>query len=128
MNPDLYDSHEVTIDLSDPDEFTIEGVRRLLASKRGFESLDEYPVIYQLRVTRNGIAYIKDNWEYPTDSEWQNHAIMFETWHRSYVGKDAANTDWWVNHVYNMLKGWWDRCEKDGPHRLGDAIFADYMP
>jgi hypothetical protein len=82
MNADLYDSHEVTIDLSDPNEFTKEGVRRLLASKTGSEPADRFPGIYQLRVTKNGTAYIKDNWHHPTDSDEQNHAILFETWNR----------------------------------------------
>jgi hypothetical protein len=116
------------LDLTDPKEFTIEGVRRLLASKTGLESLEEYHGRYQLRITRNGIAYIKHNWQFPTDSDLQNHAVLFETWHRSYVGQDAANTDWWVNHVYNMLKRWWDGYSRDGSRRLGDAIYADYMP
>ncbi len=128
MIPDLYDSHEVTIDLSDPHEFTIDGVRRLLASKTGSEPADEYPGIYQLRVTKNGTAHIKHNWQPPTDSDEQNHAILFETWNRSYVGKDAADDDKWVNEVYQMLERWWERCVKDGPHRLGDAIYADYTP
>ena len=118
----------MNLNLNDPNEFTIRGVRRLLASKTGSEPADHLPGTYQLRVTKDGIAYLKDNWYYPTDSEWQNHAIMFETWNRSYVGKDAANDDEWVNSVYNMLKRWWDRCVKDGPHRLGEAFYADYMP
>jgi hypothetical protein len=118
----------MNLNLNDPNEFTIDGVRRLLASKTGSEPADEYPGIYQLRVTKNGIAYIKHNWQPPTDSDEQNHAVLFETWHRSYVGKDAANTDWWVNHVYNMLKRWWDRYSRDGSSRLGDAIYADYLP
>jgi hypothetical protein len=132
MNPDLYDSHEVTIDLSDPKEFTIDGVRRLLASKTGLESDGSVPGsylgYYRLWVTKNGKAYIEDNPGYPTDIDLQNHAIRFESWHRSYVGKDAANDDKWVNEVYNMLKYARGQCVKDGPHRLGEAFYADYTP
>ena len=86
------------------------------------------PRRYQLRIAKDGIAYIKHNWQFPTDSDEQNHAILFETWHRTDVGQDAANDDVWVNEVYNMLKCWWGQCVKDGPHRLGDAFYADYTP
>ena len=79
-------------------------------------------------VTKNGVAYIEDNAGFPTDIALQTHAIYFESWDRSYVGQDAANTDWWVNEVYNMLKYWRGQCVKDGPHRLGDAFYADYTP
>jgi hemin uptake protein HemP len=133
MNHDLYDDNEFTINLSDPNEFTIEGVRRLLASKTGLESDGSVPGsysggMYRLWVTKNGKAYIEDNAGYPTDIALQTHAILFESWHRCYVGQDAANTDWWVNHVYNMLERWWDIYSRDGSLRLGDAIFADYLP
>jgi len=80
------------------------------------------------RVTKNGIAYIKDNWQPTTDSDWQNHVILFPAWGSRCVGADAANTNWWVNHVYQMLKRSWERCVKVGPHRLGEAFYADYMP
>jgi hypothetical protein len=128
MNLDLCDSKGYTIDLSDPNEFTIDGVRRLLASKTGSESLEEYHGRYQLRITNDGIAYIKHNWQFPTDSDLQNHAVLFETWHRSYVGQDAANDDEWVNEVFLMLMRWWDMYSRDGSLRLGDAIYADYLP
>jgi hypothetical protein len=119
---------EMNLNLNDPNAFTIDGVRRLLASKTGLESLEEFHGRYQLRITNDGIAYIKHNWQFPTDSDLQNHAVLFETWHRSYVGQDAANDDKWVNEVYNMLKYWQGQCVKDGPHRLGDAFYADYTP
>jgi hypothetical protein len=122
----------MNLNLNDPKEFTKDGVRRLLASKTGLESDGSVPGsylgYYRLWVTKNGIAYIEDNPGYPTDIALQNHAIRFESWHRSWVGKDAANDDEWVNRVYKLLKRWWDRCEKDRPHRLGDAFYADYMP
>ena len=118
----------MNLNLNDPNEFTIDGVRRLLASKTGTEPADEYPGIYQLRVTKNGIAYIKDNLQPLTDSDEQNHAILFETWNSTYVGKDAANDDKWVNEEYRMLKRWWDIYSRDGSLRLGAAIYADYLP
>ena len=123
----------MNLDLSDPNEFTIDGVRRLLASKTGLEFDGSVPGSYsggryRLWVTKNGIAYIEDNAGFPTDIDLQNHAIRFESWHRSYVGKDAANDDKWVNSVYLMLRRWWDRYSRDDSRRLGDAIYADYLP
>src|SRR5919112_4959078 len=123
----------MNLNLNDPNAFTIDGVRRLLASKTGLESDGSVPGSfsggrYRLWVTKNGEAYIEDNAGFPTDIALQTHAIRFESWHRSYVGKDAANTDWWVNNVYLMLKRWWDIYSRDGSGRLGDAIYADYLP
>jgi hypothetical protein len=118
----------MNLNLNDPDEFTIRGVHRLLASKTGSEPADHLPGTYQLRVTKNGIAYIKDNWQPSTDSDWQNHAILFPAWGSRCVGADAARTAWWVNHVYQMLKRSWERCVKVEPHRMGEAFYADHKP
>jgi hypothetical protein len=123
----------MNLNLNDPNEFTIEGVRRLLASKTGLESDGSVPGSYpggryRLWVTKYGIAYIEDNAGFPTDVDLQNHAIQFESWHRTDVGKDAANDDEWVNSVYLMLRRWWDGYSRDGSRRLGDAIYADYLP
>ena len=123
----------MNLNLNDPNEFTIDGVRRLLASKTGLESDGSVPGSYpggryRLWVTKNGIAYIEDNAGFPTDIALQNHAIRFESWHRTDVGQDAANDDEWVYRVYEMLKRWWNRCLECGPHKLGGAFYADYMP
>ncbi len=113
------------VNLYDPSEFTKDGVRRLLASKTGSESSHG---LYQLRVTKDGIAYIEHNVFRTAQSDWQNHAILFEKWNRSYVGKGAATDDEWVSDVYEMLKRWWDECLEYGPKKLPDAFYADYMP
>ena len=120
----------MNLNLNDPNAFTIDGVRRLLASKTGLESDGSVPGSYsggryRLWVTKNGIAYIEDNAGFPTDIALQNHAIYFESWHRTDVGQDAANDDEWVNRVYKMLKRWWERCVQIGPHRLGGAFYVD---
>lgn len=106
-------------------EFTRDGVRRLLASKTGSESSHG---LYQLRVTRNGVAYIEhDAWRVPR-SVWENHALLFPRWRSSYVGDDAANDDEWVTYVYNRLKLCWNECLEYGPHKLPDAFHANCMP
>lgn len=79
-------------------------------------------------VTKNGIAYIEDNAGFPTDIALQNHAIGFESWHKTDVGQDAANDDKWVNSVYLMLRRWWDGYSRDSSRRPADAIYADYLP
>lgn len=113
------------LDLYSSSEFTKDGVRRLLASKTGSESSHG---LYQLRVTRDGIAYIEHNAFRTSQSEWQSHCVMFEKWNRSYVGKDAASDDEWVTQVHKMLKSWWNECLEFGPHRLPEAFYADYTP
>jgi hypothetical protein len=123
----------MNLNLNDPKEFTIDGVRRLLASKTGLESDGSVPGSYsggryRLWVTKNGIAYIEDNAGFPTDIALRTHAIYYESWHRTDVGQDAANDDKWVNDVYLMLERWWDIYSRDGSLRLGDAIYADYLP
>ena len=118
----------MNLNLNDPNEFTIRGVHRLLASKTGSELADEYPGSYQLRVTKNGTAYIKASQYYPTYSEVLNHAVLFAPWLRTDVGQVVASNDEWVYEVYEMLKRWWWKCLKIGPHWLGGAYYADYMP
>jgi hypothetical protein len=109
------------LNLYDPNEFTKDGVRRLLASKTGKESSRG---LYQLRVTKDGIAYIEhDDGEYQKDV-WENHALVFSWWRSSYVGNDAANDNEWVTYVYNTLTFWWNECLEFGPHRLPDAFYA----
>ena len=46
------------LNLYDPNEFTIDGVRKLLTSKTGSESSQGR---YRLQVTRDGTAYINHN-------------------------------------------------------------------
>ena len=113
------------IDLYNQNEFTKDGVRKLIASKTGVKSERG---LYRLKVTRYGTAYIDHNAWSPTKEEWLNHVILFEFWNRSYVGEAAANDDEWVNEVYVMLKAWWSKCLEYGPHKLPDAIYADTMP
>ncbi len=109
------------LNLYDPNEFSKDGVRRLLASKTGSESDHE---LYQLRVTKGGIAYIEHKFWTDSEAVWDNHALVFSWWRSSYVGKDAADDDAWVTYVYDKLKFWWNECLEFGPHKLPDAFYA----
>lgn len=113
------------LNLYNPNEFTMDGVRELLASKTGVKSSRG---LYRLQVTKSGIAYIDHNAWRLSKEDWQAHAILFEPWNSTYVVKDAANDDEWVTEVYEMLKAWWSEYLEYGPGRLPDAFYADSMP
>lgn len=90
-----------TIDLNNPEEFTRESVARLIGSVLDTQH-------WQLRVTKDGIAYLSD---VVGKEEIQDLAFRFETWCRgnNYVGFQAAHDDVWVGHVYQDLKDNWPR-------------------
>lgn len=111
------------LDLNNPDDFTKDGVRRLIASKTGNE---EGRNLYQVRVTKNGIAYLVQKTSNTLPEDWESHAIMFENWNSSYVGKDAARDEGWVSKVYNMLSRWWDEYSEQDPKGQRGAFYADY--
>ncbi|MBC3375052.1 hypothetical protein HU762_13965 [Pseudomonas sp. SWRI92] len=88
------------IDLNDPDGLTVEAVRQLLASA----SDDEHT---QLRVTKDGIAYLSSGVVGGADID----GLLFrlETWAKGsgYVGRVAASDEVWVTQIYNALKENW---------------------
>ncbi|WP_434610038.1 hypothetical protein [Pseudomonas sp. R1-7] len=88
------------IDLKDPEKFTLKAVRDLLACA----SDDEHT---QLRVTKDGIAYISSGVVGGVDID----GLLFrlETWAKGsgYVGKVAASDEVWVMQIYNALKENW---------------------
>ncbi|WP_434559663.1 hypothetical protein [Pseudomonas sp. R1-6] len=88
------------IDLKDPEAFTLEAVRDLLASA----SDDEHT---QLRVTKAGIAYLSSGVVGGVDIA----GLLFrlETWAKGsgYVGNVAASDEVWVMQIYNALKDNW---------------------
>lgn len=87
------------IDLKDPTAFTLEAVRSLIASKDDKQHR-------QLRVTKNGIAYLSDEVGARNISDL---AFRFETWNagNGYCGAKAAADGKWVQEVYNDLKENW---------------------
>lgn len=91
----------VTIDLNDPDDFTIENVSRLIGSQVDTQN-------WQLRVTKQGIAYLS---EVTGSRDLDNVALRFETWGtgNNYVGFQAAHDERHVSYVYDNLRENWPR-------------------
>jgi len=88
------------IDLNKPDGLTLDSVRQLLACA----SDDEHT---QLRVTKDGIAYISSG--VVGGADVQGLLFRLETWAKGsgYVGKIAASDEVWVMQIYNALKENW---------------------
>jgi hypothetical protein len=87
------------IDLNDPNQFTKENVKRLIASGYGFAPT-------QLRVSRNGIAHLSHIVGF---EEVENLSFRLEHWcaKGGYVGKSAASNDEWVERIYSCLRENW---------------------
>lgn len=88
------------IDLKIPGALTRQAVKQLIASVSDSTHT-------QLRVTRNGIAFI-------STTDWGNQNVddllfRFETWvaGNDYVGLKAASDASWVDQVFNDLKDNW---------------------
>lgn len=87
------------MDLNDPDDFTLENLRKVIASKD--DSADR-----QLRITTDGIAYLSDD---VAAENLDGLLFRFETWNKGndYVGPAAAADD---NHVLGvfaaMVENW----------------------
>lgn len=88
------------IDLNAPGGLTLEAVRQLLASA----SDDEHT---QLRVTKDGIAYLSSGVVGGVDIDGLRFRL--ETWAKGsgYVGRVAASDEVWVMQIYNALKDNW---------------------
>ena len=93
------------IDLNTPDGLTLDAVRQMLAAA----SDDEHT---QLRVTKDGIAYISSGVVGGTDI----NGLLFrlETWAKGsgYVGLVAASDEVWVMQIFNALKENWPNPHK----------------
>lgn len=88
-----------TIDLKDPTQFTLQGVKELIASMDDSENR-------QLRVTKSGIAFLSDRVG-PDGTD--DLAFRFETWDagNGYVGVAASQDEKWVRKIYEALKKNW---------------------
>jgi hypothetical protein len=87
------------IDLNDPNQFTKENVKRLIASGYDF-------VPTQLRVSKKGIAYLS---HIVGVEEVEDLSFQLEKWYAGSgnVGKSAASDDEWVERIYHCLKENW---------------------
>ncbi len=95
------------IDLTDPQQFTLETVRQLIAAGDG-------AVHNQLRVSRDGRAWLST---VVGGAQLDGLLFRLETWAAGSgcVGSVAAEDDRWVNQVFNALRNNW-------PKPAGDYI------
>lgn len=89
----------MNLDLNNPEQFTLAGVKTLIASKSDSRT-------WQLRVTQEGIAYLsnKDGAEFI-----DGLAFRLESWDEGngYVGEKASCDDEWVQRVFDCLASNW---------------------
>lgn len=87
------------IDLNNSTEFTLDNVRKLIAS--GSDNTHT-----QLRVNQNGIAYLS---KIVGNIEVEGLAFRLETWitGNGYVGSNAAQDTHWISKIYECLKANW---------------------
>ena len=85
--------------LNDPKEFTIENVRRLIAS-------EDDSVNTQFRVTKDGFLFLSRKVGL---DDLENIAFRLETngAGNDYVGKNAAKDDKWVKRVFDVVSQNW---------------------
>lgn len=93
------------IDLNNPEQFTLEAVRALLAAGSN-------AVHNQLRVNRGGIAWLSP---VVGGRELEGLAFRLETWSAcsGCVGEQAAADERWVLQVFNVLKANWPKPSSD---------------
>lgn len=87
------------IDLNDPNQFTLDGVKALIASADDSKN-------HQLRVTNTGMAFLSND---VGNIATNNLAFRFETWDEGndYVGLSASQDNEWVSRIYKALKENW---------------------
>ncbi|MEE1866873.1 MULTISPECIES: hypothetical protein [Pseudomonas] len=93
------------IDLSNPEQFTIETVRYMLAAGSN-------AVHNQLRVSRDGIAWLS---QVVGGRDLDGLAFRLETWAAGSgcVGEQAAADERWVLQVFNVLSSNWPKPASD---------------
>ena len=89
------------IDLKNPAEFTIENVRKLIASKDDSE-------LRQLRVTKTGLAFLSDE---VGNNSLSDIKFRFETMcpGNGYCGNVAATDNSYVEETFHDLKVAWEK-------------------
>ena len=93
------------LNLNDPSDLSVDGVRRLLASEEDTQN-------WQLRVSSEGIAYLSSE---VGNINTDGLAFRMETWlaGNGYVGKAASEDIAWVHKVYNSLRENWPNPEDE---------------
>lgn len=93
------------IDLNDPDQFTLEQVRRLITSGNGSRHT-------QLRVNRAGQAWLS---EVVGGQQLEGLKFRLETWAAGSgcVGPAAAEDERWVQQVFKALRDNWPEPASD---------------
>ncbi|MBC54496.1 MAG: hypothetical protein CMQ34_11745 [Gammaproteobacteria bacterium] len=87
------------VNLEDPDSFTLENVRKLIASKDDSEHR-------QIRVTKTGVAFLSDE---VGNINTDGLAFRLETFSagNGYTGEEASKDEDWVKRVYKALSDNW---------------------
>ena len=90
----------MSIDLNNPLDFTVENVRKMIASGDNNRHA-------QIRVDKSGIAFLsKSVGNDGTEGQW---AFTVETFsaQSDHVGEAASQNDAWVQTVYDILRDNW---------------------
>ena len=89
------------INLNNPSEFTIENLKRLIAS-------EDYTVNTQFRVTKDGYLYLSKE---VGNQNLENNLFRLETngMGNGYVGKSASENKIWIERIYNVIKENWPK-------------------
>jgi hypothetical protein len=95
----------VQIDLTNPQDFTLDNVRALLVAGNG-------AVHNQLRVNRDGIAWLS---QVTGGRDLDGLSFRLETWAAGSgcVGPQMAADERWIQQVYNALKNNWPKPASD---------------
>lgn len=93
------------IDLNDPAQFTLDNVKKLIASKDDSD-------FRQLRVSKAGIAYLSDEIGNENISGLAFRCVTFDP-RRGYVGEVASQDEEWIYRVFSVLKKNWPSPEDD---------------
>jgi len=93
-----YNGAHMQIDIHNPDDFTLENIRLLIASKDDSENR-------QIRVSNMGMIYLSDvtGYQQLDDVAFRLESLAYGTDH---VGEKAALDDSWVTRIYNALNEW----------------------
>lgn len=87
------------IKVSDPSDFTIENVRKLIL-------LGNDNVTTQFRVTKDGFFFLAEN---PNTEGLENILFRLESngAGNGYVGQNGAQDEMWVKRIYDTIKENW---------------------